>query len=96
MMKRMYRSQKNYAICASLYGAARAVAYTRDRNQELLHTEMVAGTIVSAVVHVMYTPVAVFEDAIAIERWARDMPAPQKSVPFPLNVCFPHRTGRDA
>ena len=80
-----------YAICASLYGAARAVAYTRDRQQELLYLaspayalqdpEMAAGTLVSAVVHVI---------AIAIERRVRDMPDPRTSLPFPLDVCFPH------
>lgn len=96
-----FRALTAYAIGASLYGAARAVAYTREakvtgEGREIMYTEMAAGTLVSAVVHVMYAPATIIEDAVAIERWVRDIPDRQDSLPFPLNVCFPHGTGRKA
>ena len=92
----------NYAIASSAYGVVRAVVHAQDAvvkdsssTRELLWSEAIAGVLASSVTHVMFAPNTLFDDAIAIERFVRDIPSPRYSgdeLPFPLTICFPRGT----
>lgn len=93
----------NYAIASSAYGVVRAVVHAQDAvvkdssgsTRELLWTEAIAGVLASSVTHVLFAPNTVVDDAISIERFVRDIPAPRYSgdeLPFPLTICFPRGT----